>query len=89
LVVYVAFQLMVKTKKNLHAGFVITCVGDNGKFTYKKSRRGDTVPDRAVVNILSQTEKDYNLVDFSPSGSDERQFCSPGFNIPLTFLLVP
>ena len=74
-------------RNNLHAGFVINCIGDYGKFTYKKSRRGNALPDRVVLSILKQTEKEYNVVDFFPSGSDERQFCSPGFNLPVGSLM--
>lgn len=74
-------------KKNLKAGFVITCVGDAGKFTYKRSRIGNSLPDRAVEKILSQTESEFNIVDFFPSGSDERQYCSPGFNLPVGSLM--
>lgn len=74
-------------KKHLKAGFVVTCIGDNGNFTYKKSRIGNSLPDRAVETILNQTEMDFNIVDFFPSGSDERQFCSPGFNLPVGSLM--
>jgi len=74
-------------KENLTAGFVITCIGDPGVFTYKKSRRGDALPDRAAEIILSQTEANFNIIDFFPSGSDERQFCSPGFNLPVGSLI--
>lgn len=70
-------------KQNMHAGFVLTCVGDPGNFTYKKSRRGDSIADRAALTILNQTEEDFNLVEFFPNGSDERQYCSPGFNLPM------
>jgi aminopeptidase-like protein len=74
-------------KNNLTAGFVITCIGDDGKFTYKRSRIGNSLPDRAVETILNQTENEFNLVDFFPSGSDERQYCSPGFNLPVGSLM--
>jgi aminopeptidase-like protein len=74
-------------KKNLRAGFVLTCIGDEGKFTYKKSRIGNSLPDRAALTILNQTEKEFNVVDFFPSGSDERQYCSPGFNLPVGSLM--
>lgn len=74
-------------KKNLHAGFVLTCVGDSGAFTYKKSRRGDSISDRAALTILNQMDEDYNLIEFFPNGSDERQFCSPGFNLPMGSLM--
>jgi aminopeptidase-like protein len=74
-------------KSNLEAGFVITCIGDDGKFTYKRSRIGHSLPDRAVETILKQTENDFNLIDFFPGGSDERQYCSPGFNLPVGSLM--
>ena len=74
-------------KKNLQAGFVVTCVGDDNPFTYKKSRMGNALPDRVVETILNQTETHYNIVDFFPSGSDERQYCSPGFNLPVGSLI--
>jgi len=75
-------------KKNLIAGFVITCIGDDGKFTYKKSRRGNSLPDRASEAILKQTESEFNIIEFFPSGgSDERQYCSPGFNLPVGSLM--
>lgn len=74
-------------KANLDAGFVVTCVGDDGNFTYKKSRMGNSLADRAVELILKQTENEYSIVDFFPSGSDERQYCSPGFNLPVGSLM--
>ena len=74
-------------KNHLKAGFVITCIGDDGKFTYKRSRIGNSLPDRAAETILNQTESEFNLVDFFPSGSDERQYCSPGFNLPVGSLM--
>ncbi|MBS1517254.1 MAG: DUF4910 domain-containing protein [Bacteroidetes bacterium] len=73
--------------KNLHAGFVVTCIGDRGNFTYKKSRRGDTPADRAAELVLNQTERKFIVEDFFPTGSDERQYCSPGFNLPVGSLM--
>jgi aminopeptidase-like protein len=74
-------------KKHLKAGFIITCVGDSGTFTYKKSRIGNALPDRVVELLLQQTEQNYTIADFFPSGSDERQYCSPGFNLPVGSLV--
>lgn len=76
-----------KWKKDLIAGFVINCIGDKGKYTYKKSRQGNSLPDRVVSALLPQTEKDFNIIDFFPGGSDERQYCSPGFNLPVGSLM--
>lgn len=74
-------------RKNLSAGFVLTCVGDDGPFTYKRSRSGDSLADRAAELMLKQKEKIYIIEDFFPTGSDERQFCSPGFNLPVGSLM--
>lgn len=74
-------------KNKLAAGFVITCIGDKGNYTYKKSRRGNTIADRASELILKQTEKNYVIEKFFPTGSDERQYCSPGFDLPVGSLM--
>jgi aminopeptidase-like protein len=64
-------------------GLVVACVGDGGGPTYKRSRRGDALIDRAAAHVLSHTAGNPRIVDFSPLGYDERQFCSPGFNLPV------
>lgn len=74
-------------KKNLKAGYIITCVGDCGKFTYKKSAAGDTLADRAAICVLNDLREAYDLLSFYPTGSDERQYCSPGFNLPVGSLM--
>jgi len=74
-------------KKKLQAGYVLTCIGDKGNFTYKKSRAGNTLADRAAELTLSQNEKKYLIEDFFPTGSDERQYCSPGFDLPVGSLM--
>ena len=63
-------------------GLVLACLGDAGRFTYKKSRRGNAVIDRAAIHVLRQLG-DHKIEEFSPYGYDERQFCSPGFNLPV------
>jgi aminopeptidase-like protein len=68
-------------------GLVLASVGAGDKFTYKKSRRGSAEIDRAVFNILRHSGKSYKILDFSPYGYDERQFCSPGFNLPVGCLM--
>lgn len=68
-------------------GLVITCVGDRGHATYKKSRRGDALIDRAASHVLHHSEPDHEIIDFSPYGYDERQYCSPGFNLPVGSLM--
>src|SRR5688572_5275286 len=71
-------------------GLVFTCLGDPGKFTYKKSRQGDAEIDRAVTEVLKKSGDAFEVREFSPYGYDERQFCSPGFNLPVgCFMRTP
>jgi aminopeptidase-like protein len=74
-------------KNKVIAGLVVTCVGDSGKPTYKKSRRGSTVIDRLVEYKLSKEFKEFNIEPFFPTGSDERQYCSPYYNLPVGSLM--
>lgn len=62
-------------------GLVVACVGDPGKLTYKKSRQGTAEIDQAVTHILKHSGQEYEIQDFTPYGYDERQYCSPGFNL--------
>jgi aminopeptidase-like protein len=64
-------------------GLVLACAGDPGRLTYKRSRRGDAEIDRAVAHVLASSGRPHALEDFSPYGYDERQYCSPGFNLPV------
>ena len=68
---------------NIKHGLVLTGVGDAGKFTYKKSRRGNADIDRAVIHVLKSSNQAHQVIDFFPYGYDERQYCSPGFNLPV------
>ena len=67
-------------------GLVLAGLGDAGRITYKKSRSGADI-DRAVAHVLHHSGEDHEIVEFSPSGYDERQFCSPGFNLPVGCLM--
>ncbi len=68
---------------NIKHGLVVVDVGDRGKFTYKKSRQGNAEVDRAVINVLQHSGKEFEVRDFDPYGHDERQYCSPGINLPV------
>lgn len=74
-------------KENVIAGYVLTCIGDKGAFTYKKSRKGNTLSDRAALNILNNLNEKFEIYDWFPAGSDERQYCSHGFNLPIGSLM--
>jgi aminopeptidase-like protein len=76
--------------ERIQHGLVLTGIGDRGTPTYKKSRRGNAAIDRAVAHVLSRSGGDYEVVDFSPYGYDERQYCSPGFDLPVgCFMRTP
>jgi aminopeptidase-like protein len=68
-------------------GLVVSCVGDPGKSTYKKSRQGDAEIDRAMAHVLKHSGAEYEVTEFIPYGYDERQFCSPAFNLPVGCLM--
>jgi aminopeptidase-like protein len=67
---------------NLAAGYVITCVGAPAPFSYRCSRRGDTLADRLAEHALAHGSQPADVIDFYPPRSDERQYCSPGFDLP-------
>ena len=68
---------------NILHGLVLTCVGDNGPFHYKQSRRGDAAIDRIVTHVLGHSHAPHKIMGFSPYGYDERQYCSPGYDLPV------
>jgi len=73
--------------KNIAHGLVATCLGDSGISTYKKSRDGNNIIDKIVEEVLIESGEPYKILDFWPSGSDERQYCSPAFNLPIGSLM--
>ena len=78
-------------KTHTVAGYVVSCVGDDGPYTYKKSRRGDSAADLAALHMLKhypQEGTELLIHDYFPDhGGDERQYNSPGFNLPVGSLL--
>lgn len=72
-----------ETAGRIRHGLVLTCIGDASGFHYKKSRRGDAEIDRAAACVLRDCGEASEILDFSPYGYDERQYCSPGFNLPV------
>ncbi|WP_044406914.1 DUF4910 domain-containing protein, partial [Rhodopseudomonas palustris] len=79
-----------RARMNVAHGFVLTCVGDQGPPTYKCSRRGDAEVDQAWRYVLQQGGTPFEILPFSPYGYDERQYCSPGFDMPVgCFMRTP
>ncbi len=69
--------------RRIKHGLVVSMIGDGGGPTYKKTRRGDAPIDRAMAHILRHSGLAPTIEDFSPYGYDERQYCSPGFDLPV------
>ena len=76
-----------ETAQRVRHGLVLTCIGDSGGFHYKKSRRPDAEIDHVVAHVLRHCGEPTEVLEFSPYGYDERQYCSPGFNMPVGCLM--
>jgi aminopeptidase-like protein len=76
-----------KMKKNIIAGFNLTCIGDDRNYSYLPSRKGDTLSDKAALHILNNCFPGYKKYSWLDRGSDERQYCAPGFDLPIASLM--
>ncbi len=76
-----------QARERVKHGLVLTLLGDSGNSTYKRSRRGQAEIDRAVEHVLTHSGQPYSIAEFVPFGYDERQYCSPGFNLPVGCLM--
>lgn len=72
---------------NIKHGLVLTLLGDAGHSTYKQSRLGNAEIDRAVAHVLEHSGAASEIRSFTPQGYDERQYCSPGFDLPVGCLM--
>ena len=76
-----------KLKKNVIAGYNISCIGDDRCYSFLPSRKGGTLSDKVAVHVLKWTDPNYNNYNWSDRGSDERQYCSPGVDLPISSLM--
>jgi aminopeptidase-like protein len=74
-------------KKNIFAGFNVTCVGDERNYSYIPSRNGNTISDRIATNVLKKYVKSFRKYEWKDRGSDERQYCSPGIDLPICSIM--
>ena len=74
-------------KRHLEAGYVMTCCADRGNMTYKKSKHENAACDRIAAHVLRHSGFEHSVIPFAVGGSDERQYCSPGFNLPVGSLM--
>jgi len=77
----------IEMKKNIIAGFNITCVGDNKNYSYLPSRDGNTLADKLAKYVLNNYVSNFNTYTYLDRGSDERQYCSPGIDLPVASVM--
>lgn len=79
---YLAENLGV-LKENVLAGYVLTCVGDERSYSYVPSRSGKTVSDKVALATMESLSIEFKKYDWNDRGSDERQYCAPGVDLPV------
>jgi len=77
----------VQMKKNVIAGFNVTCIGDDRAYSYLPSRQGNTLSDKVALHVLKNTHPEYVEYSYLERGSDERQYCSPGIDLPVCSIM--
>lgn len=76
-----------KMRKNIIAGFNLSCIGDDRNFSYLPSRKGNTVSDKAALHVLNLHYPGHKIYSWQDRGSDERQYCAPGIDLPIASLM--
>lgn len=77
----------IEMKKNIIAGFNLTCIGDDRAYSYLASRNGDTLADQVALHVLKHAHPEFIKYSYLQRGSDERQYCAPGIDLPVCSLM--
>jgi aminopeptidase-like protein len=78
---------LAEMKRNIIAGFNISCVGDNNAYSYLPSKKEDTFSDKIALHVLNNMHPEYIRYSYLDRGSDERQYCSPGIDLPVASIM--
>ena len=74
-------------KKNIFAGFNVSCIGDERAYSYLPSRNGKTISDEVAKHVLNWIDPNFKKYTWLDRGSDERQYCAPGIDLPIASIL--
>lgn len=85
-IVYLSKHLE-KLKQQVYAGFNMTCLGDNRCYSYLPSRNGNTISDRVAKHVLAHIDPNFKQYTWLQRGSDERQYCAPGVDLPVASIM--
>ena len=74
-------------KKNVVTGFNVSCIGDDRCYSYLPSRNGNTLSDRVAIAALNRIDRNFKRYTWLDRGSDERQYCAPGIDLPIATIM--